>query len=886
MHIKLPFQKVYILFHFTFLLTLFFSSTGVNAQCAGNDNAITICDIANPSSQAVNLFALLGGTPTAGGIWSDDLLSGGLNTATGVLNVQTINESGVYTYTYTVSGVPGCVDNTAVITVTVGGYAGVPGPNGTECGDSSSYNLFQLFNGTSGNLSPQFNGNWFNVTTGTPISGSSINPSSYNVTVGTTYQFSYTMPAIGTCPATSVSAFLTIFPPAEAGIPTDLVLCETADLSIYTNLNLYNLLTGEDGGGRCTENSGTSEIGFPADSFINVQNIYNTLGPGTYTFTYTVLPTNPICPIERATVAIIIERRLDLTGATLVVNSDICESEIPTATYNAILSQGVQAIPNGNYNLVYQVSGQASPVTITGVFNGGVMSFPISSLNFQQVGTYTITILSLTIPTSLGACQNIIGTLNDTLTISPTPTATNAVLFIADVCQNDVANVQLSNATGLPDGTYLITYNLSGANTAIGQTQIITVSGGVSNFTIPGSLLSNAGATTCTITSMTSQSSTCNGAVTIATNFTVKPIPVVPNLGITVSNSCFNQSVPVTITGLGALTSVTLNYDLTGTNTSLGNIITLPVTAGNASFILPQGALSNTGLTTITITNLANPGNTCGVVVSNISASFTINTLPTAPTVNDQTFCKADNATVAQLLPSGNQYSWYASAGSTAELSTATVLVSGNYYVSQTDSVTGCESTRTMIAVTIDELETPTLNQNGAQFCALDNPTLQELSNNTNSSATIVWYDAASGGNQLPNTTLLQEGVTYYGFDLSSVTNCSSENPLEATISLSNCDVPVDFFIPDGFSPNGDGVNDAFVIPNIEFVYPNYTIEIYNRYGNLLFEGNKNKANWDGRNSTSKNIADGVASNGVYFYIVYFNKDNRAPKQGRLYLNR
>ena len=53
-----------------------------------------------------------------------------------------------------------------------------------------------------------------------------------------------------------------------------------------------------------------------------------------------------------------------------------------------------------------------------------------------------------------------------------------------------------------------------------------------------------------------------------------------------------------------------------------------------------------------------------------------------------------------------------------------------------------------------------------------------------------------------------------------------------------------------------------------------------------IFEGNKNKANWDGRNSTSKNIADGVASNGVYFYIVYFNKDNRAPKQGRLYLNR
>lgn len=212
MHIKLPFQKLHSLFYITFFVTLFFSSASVNAQCAGNDNAITVCDIANPTSQAVNLFSLLGGTPTAGGVWSDDLLSGGLNTATGILNVQAINESGTYTYTYTVNGVLGCVDNTSVVTVTVGGYAGVPGPNGNVCGDSSSYNLFQLFNGTSGNLSPQFNGNWFNVTTGTPVSGSSINPSSYNVTVGTTYQFSYTMPAIGTCPATSVSAFLTVFP--------------------------------------------------------------------------------------------------------------------------------------------------------------------------------------------------------------------------------------------------------------------------------------------------------------------------------------------------------------------------------------------------------------------------------------------------------------------------------------------------------------------------------------------------------------------------------------------------------------------------------------------------------------------------------------------------
>ena len=83
------------------------------------------------------MFALLGGAPVPGGTWSDDLLSGGLNPLTGILNVWQIGENGVYTYTYTVTGVPGCVDNTAVITVVVGGYAGNPGPNGVVCGDES-----------------------------------------------------------------------------------------------------------------------------------------------------------------------------------------------------------------------------------------------------------------------------------------------------------------------------------------------------------------------------------------------------------------------------------------------------------------------------------------------------------------------------------------------------------------------------------------------------------------------------------------------------------------------------------------------------------------------------------------------------------------------------
>ena len=147
------------------------------------------------------------------------------------------------------------------------------------------------------------------------------------------------------------------------------------------------------------------------------------------------------------------------------------------------------------------------------------------------------------------------------------------------------------------------------------------------------------------------------------------------------------------------------------------------------------------------------------------------------------------------------------------------------------------------------------------------------------------WFDAAVNGNELSSDELLEEGMTYYGYNFSTATNCYSD-ALEVTVSLSNCEVTDDFFIPDGFSPNGDTVNDTFRIPKIQFIYPDFTLDIYNRYGNLLFKGNRDKPEWDGRNSDYKIGIDGMAPNGVYFYILHLNKGNKKPIQGRLYLNR
>lgn len=56
----------------------------------------------------------------------------------------------------------------------------------------------------------------------------------------------------------------------------------------------------------------------------------------------------------------------------------------------------------------------------------------------------------------------------------------------------------------------------------------------------------------------------------------------------------------------------------------------------------------------------------------------------------------------------------------------------------------------------------------------------------------------------------------------------------------------LNFFIPNAFTPNGDGINDKFLM-SVNAVI-SYNIQIYNRWGELIFESNDQKIGWDGFN--------------------------------------
>ncbi|TPN82334.1 PKD domain-containing protein [Aquimarina algicola] len=87
------------------------------------------------------------------------------------------------------------------------------------------------------------------------------------------------------------------------------------------------------------------------------------------------------------------------------------------------------------------------------------------------------------------------------------------------------------------------------------------------------------------------------------------------------------------------------------------------------------------------------------------------------------------------------------------------------------------------------------------------------------------------------------------------------------------------------FSPNNDGVNDTFNIDCISR-FPDNRLEIYNRWGNIVYEKDNYDNSWDGTsNGRAVIYTEDKLPVGTYYYILNLG-DGSEPKAGWIYLNR
>ncbi|WP_336093002.1 gliding motility-associated C-terminal domain-containing protein [Leeuwenhoekiella sp. CH_XMU1409-2] len=669
-------------------------SSKTYGQCAGEDASITSCD--KESNQFIDLFAALGGSPVAGGVWSDDENSGGLNTATGELNTWLINSGGTFSYTYTVEGESGCSNNQSTITVTLAGYAGRDNFNAVACEDETNVNLFQF---VGSNPNPTLFGTWA-ITSGP---SDALNGPRFNAQQAGpgSYTFTYTVDAQGSCPSTMSTVVMQVVEAPESGTVDPAVntsFCETDDLSGETNFDLRDVLIGEDTNGVWTETT-TNEISDFNDSVINIQSIRDNFGPGIYNFTYTVQPTNPLCDLSQTTVSIEIEEVVDFTNAGLELTFPaeeedvICEDTLPINSTATITGDSAD-IPDGDYELTYQVSPSPNTgmETITITMSNGVGSFAVNPNFFTAAGVAEVRVISIIDPSTQNTCEVLLGDLSDTLTIVALPDLTDTQISVDQpLCLDENGRLTLSDAgttaeVELMDGEYAFTYTLESSTTSQEYTQTATVLNGEATITLAANALPNADDYTVTLSSV-QNSTSCTTPVDLSTTFTVLPKPDAETITVSINDTCEDDVVTVNITDTAETPNLVdgtydFTYEISGAITVTDQIASsVSITDGSGSFDLPQGILAN-GSSTLTLTSVSNSTSTCEADnLTMPAASFNI--VPTPDATNAvlavADTCEDGGASVtftadASLILDGDYTLTYTLSGAnTTEATTTTV---------------------------------------------------------------------------------------------------------------------------------------------------------------------------------------------------------------------
>jgi gliding motility-associated-like protein/uncharacterized repeat protein (TIGR01451 family) len=90
-------------------------------------------------------------------------------------------------------------------------------------------------------------------------------------------------------------------------------------------------------------------------------------------------------------------------------------------------------------------------------------------------------------------------------------------------------------------------------------------------------------------------------------------------------------------------------------------------------------------------------------------------------------------------------------------------------------------------------------------------------------------------------------------------------------------------FVPGGFSPNGDGINDFLIIENIEKYEYNKFI-VFNRWGNIVYEKERytNDEPWDGIANKGVRIGSGPLPSGVYLFVLDLGDEDKLEEERRI----
>jgi gliding motility-associated-like protein len=209
---------------------------------------------------------------------------------------------------------------------------------------------------------------------------------------------------------------------------------------------------------------------------------------------------------------------------------------------------------------------------------------------------------------------------------------------------------------------------------------------------------------------------------------------------------------------------------------------------------------------------------------------------------DDQTICEGETITLSLPVEDGWSVEW----NTGDEASSIEVSTSGQY--SAEAMLDGCPFSDAVF-LTVEELPIFDLGPDISK-CE-DLPAVLVVDR---SDVSVIWQDGS--------TDFVYEALNPGNYTVEAMSPAGCIYSDEIQVRNRDC-ISFNLYVPNAFSPNGDGRNDFFQVGvPVEVILHSYEMHIFDRWGNEVFSTNDVNSPWDGRMSGQE------MRSGVYVYSV------------------